>query len=144
MRGWPRAVLWTVLLIPLLIQTYRYQSGMVFYGEYLHWTGDWSVWLLLLVLAITPLRRLPVRPSWKSWLLKARRDLGVAVCLYAGAHTVAYLVRKAELERILMEAASAGMLAGWLALIGMLLLAATSNDRSVRWLGRRWILVSVQ
>jgi hypothetical protein len=43
MQGWPRTVLWAVLLIPLLIQTYRYQAGTAFYGEYLHWTGDWAI-----------------------------------------------------------------------------------------------------
>ncbi len=138
MRGWPRAALWAVLLIPGLIQTYRYQSGAAFYGEYLHWTGDWSVWLLLLVLLITPLRLLIGRAGWLAWLMKARRDLGIATFLYASAHTVAYLVRKADVDRILTEAASAGMSVGWLALVGMLLLASTSNDRSVRWLAGRW------
>lgn len=138
MRGWPRAAIWTVLLIPLLIQSYRYLNGSAFYGEYLHWTGDWSVWLTLLVLAVTPLRQLLRRFSWSSWLLKARRDLGIATFLYAAAHTGTYMVRKADLGRILSEAADPGMLAGWLALLGMLALAATSNDLSVRWLVGRW------
>jgi sulfoxide reductase heme-binding subunit YedZ len=137
-RGWPRAALWAVLLIPLLIQTYRYLNGSAFYGAYLHWTGDWSVWLLLLVLAVTPLRRLLGPFKWTSWLLKARRDLGIATFLYAAAHTSTYLVRKADLGRILSEAADPGMLAGWLALLGMLGLAATSNNLSVRWLAGRW------
>ncbi len=133
----PRTALWVVLLLPLLIQTYRYQSGSAFYGEYLHWTGDWAVWLLLLVLLVTPLRRLVRRAGWSTWILKARRDLGIATFLYALAHTLAYLLRKADLARIVAEAADAGMLFGWLALIGMLLLAVTSNDRSVRWLAGR-------
>ena len=138
MRGWPRAALWVVLIIPLLVQTHRYLTGSAFYGEYLHWTGHWSVWLLLLVLAVTPLRKLLRRLAWSSWLLKARRDLGIATFLYAAAHTIAYLVRKADLSRILSEATDPGMLIGWVALLGMLLLAATSNDRSVRRLGGRW------
>ncbi len=138
MRGWPRAALCAALLIPLLVQTYRYLSGSAFYGEYLHWTGDWSVWLLLLVLAVTPLRQLLRRFAWSVWLIRARRDLGIATFFYAAAHTIVYLVRKADLDRILNEAADPGMLTGWLALLGMLLLAATSNDRSVRWLSSRW------
>lgn len=138
MRGWPRAALWAVLLIPLLIQSYRYLTGSAFYGEYLHWTGDWSVWLLLLVLAVTPVRQLLVRFTWTAWLLKARRDLGISTFLYASAHTVTYLVRKADLQRILGEAADPGMLAGWLGLLGMLALAVTSNNLSVRRLAGRW------
>ncbi len=138
MRGWPRAALWTVLLVPLLVQTYRYLTGSAFYGEYLHGTGDWSVWLLLLVLAVTPLRQLLRRFAWSGWLVKARRDLGIATFLYAAAHTIAYLARKADPGRILNEATDAGMLIGWFALLGMLLLTATSNDRSVRRLGGRW------
>lgn len=138
MQGWQRTALWVVLLVPLLIQTWRYLSGSAFYGEYLHWTGDWSVWLLLLVLLITPLRRLLARGSWSVWVLKARRDLGIATFFYALAHTIAYLARKADLDRILSEAVDTGMLVGWLALLGMVLLAVTSNDRSVRWLAGRW------
>ncbi|TNF90159.1 MAG: sulfite oxidase subunit YedZ [Gammaproteobacteria bacterium] len=138
MQGWQRVVLWAVLLTPLLIQTYRYLSGSEFYGEYLHWTGDGSVWLLLIVLAITPLRRFLRSAFWTSWLVKARRDLGISTAVYALAHTVAYLARKADLERVLADAAEVGMLVGWLALVGMLVLAATSNDRAVRSLGGHW------
>lgn len=138
MRGWSRAVLWSLLALPLLIQTSRYQSGTVFYGEYLHWTGDWSIWLFLLVLLITPLRRILPGHAWTARLLRARRDLGIATFLYAVAHTVAYGLRKADMGRILMEALDSGMLAGWLALVGMLALALTSNDWSVRRLAGSW------
>jgi sulfoxide reductase heme-binding subunit YedZ len=90
------------------------------------------------VLAITPLRRILANTAWSSALLRARRDLGIITALYAVAHTLVYLFRKADLDRILSEAADAGMLIGWLAMVGMLLLALTSNDWSVKQLRRRW------
>lgn len=138
MPSWQRAIVWIALLIPLLPQLQGYLSGTAFYGETLHRTGEVSVWLLLLVLAITPVRRLFPKAAWSAWLIRARRDLGIGTFVYALAHTVIYLQRKADLARILREATEPGILVGWLALLGMLLLAITSNDRSVRWLGVRW------
>ena len=138
MPGWQRTILWIALLIPLLAQLQGYGSGTAFYGETLHRTGDWSVWLLLLVLAISPVRRLYPSAGWSAWVLRARRDLGIGTFVYGLAHAAIYLERKADLTRILREGTDPGMLTGWLALLGMLLLAASSNDRSVRWLGGRW------
>ena len=133
-----RATIWIALLIPLLLQLQGYLSGTAFYGETLHRTGEVAVWLLLLVLAVSPVRRLFPKATWSAWLLRVRRDLGVATFVYGLAHTLIYLERKADLARILREAADPGILVGWLALLGMLILAITSNDRSVRWLGGRW------
>ena len=45
--------LWLVLYGALLAQSYRYQSGIIFYGEYLHWTGMQATYLLF---ALFPLR----------------------------------------------------------------------------------------
>ena len=133
-----QAALWLVLYGALLIQTYRYQGGTVFYGEYLHWTGLQATHLLFAALVVTPLRRLFPKAGWIQWLLRRRRDIGVAVFAYAAAHTAAYLVREPVLAEIIADAMTAGIFTGWLALLLFLPLAATSNDYSVRKLGRRW------
>jgi methionine sulfoxide reductase heme-binding subunit len=95
--------------------------------------------LLVAALAVTPLRRVFPRAGWAQWLVRRRRDLGVAVFAYAALHLAIYLVRKAPApELILREALDAGMALGWIAFVLFAVLAATSNDASVRGLGRRW------
>lgn len=133
-----QAALWLLLYGALLVQTYRYVDDVIFYGEYIHWTGLQATHLLLIALAITPIRRLLPGAGWMQWLLLRRRDIGVAVFAYAAAHTIAYVWREPVLAEIIADALTAGMLTGWLALLIFLPLTATSNNPAVRKLGRRW------
>ncbi len=133
-----RALLWALLIVPLAIQIYRYAGESIYYGEILHWTGLHATHLLLLTLAITPLVRLFPRQRIFVWLRRYRRDLGLVTFVYAAAHTAIYLVRIADGTPILEEALEPGMLTGWVAFAVFLVLAVTSNDRSVRALGRSW------
>ena len=129
---------WIVLYAPLLAQTYRYQLELVFYGEYLHWTGLQSTRLVLVALAITPLRLYFPNATWVKWLLLHRRAIGVASFIYALLHLLAYLVYKGTLQSIVQEGFTPGLLTGWVAFVIFLLLAATSNDYSLKLLLRRW------
>lgn len=131
-------LVWLALAVPLAVITYLYLSGQWFYGEYVQTTGDWATKLLILAMAITPLRRMFPRLGWVVWLLRQRRYIGVAVFGYAVAHLLAYLVKLGDGERILSEAIELGMLAGWVALFLFVPLAVTSNDFSVSKLGYRW------
>jgi len=133
-----RWLLWLVLMLPLAWMTWRYAAESVYYGEYLHWTGVQSARLLLLTLAVTPLLRLLPRAAAIRWLMRRRRDIGLVTFFYALAHTVAYLVRKSDLSLIAGEALEAGMLTGWIAFLVFIALAVTSNDASVRAMGRKW------
>lgn len=133
-----RLAVWVVLYGILVGQTYRYQTDVVFYGEYVHWTGLHATHLLLIALVITPLRRLLPRVRWIQRFSTFRRDIGVAVCAYSVAHTIAYLHRQPGLQEIVDDAVTPGFLAGWIALVVFLPLAATSNDYSVHRLGRNW------
>lgn len=133
-----RWLLWLVLMLPLAWMTWRYGAETVFYGEYLHWTGVQSARLLLLTLAVTPLLRLLPRAAAIRWLMRRRRDIGLVTFFYALAHTVVYLVRKSDLPLIASEALEAGMLTGWIAFLVFVALAMTSNDVSLRALGRKW------
>ena len=133
-----RWLLWLVLVLPLAWMTWRYAAETVFYGEYLHWTGVQAARLLLLTLAVTPLTRLLPRAAAIRWLMRRRRDIGLVTFFYALAHTLAYLVRKSDLPLIASEALEAGMLTGWIAFLVFIALAMTSNDASMRALGRQW------
>lgn len=53
-----------------------------------HFTGNWAVYLLLISLAITPVRRLSVR---LAWLVRFRRMLGLFAFFYATLHLMTYV-----------------------------------------------------
>jgi sulfoxide reductase heme-binding subunit YedZ len=127
-----------LLAVPWAWLAFAYLTGRSFYGEMVHASGDWAIWCLMAALAVSPLRRLFPRRAWTAWLLARRRYLGVAAFAYALLHAAVYVLRQGELPRILAEALEAGLLTGWLALAILVPLALTSNDASVRRLGRGW------
>ena len=53
-----------------------------------HWTGDWTIWMLIVSLAITPVRRLTPR---LAWLVRFRRMLGLFAFFYATLHLATYV-----------------------------------------------------
>ena len=105
--------------------------------EALHFAGDWTVRLLLLSLAITPARRIFAMPS----LILARRTIGVAAFAYVVLHVVLYVVQeKFDLAKVASEIVLRVYLTiGFVAVLGLAALAATSTDAMVKWLGgMRW------
>ena len=130
--------LWFILLLPALWMLNAWRLGDLFYGETLHVTGEYSARLMMLAMAITPIRLMLPNARWPNWLLHRRRYIGIAAFIYALLHTIVYLERKREPSLILDEAAEVAMWTGWLAFVIFLVLAVTSNDASVRWLKRSW------
>jgi len=131
-------MLWLLLALPGVYWVVAYQQETMFYGELIHASGDLALQLLIVTLAITPLglwfpRRAPVR-----WLKSRRRHLGVASFAYCLLHTLIYVERRPDLDYILEQAQTIAMWTGWLALVFMAILALTSNNYSVRRLGRVW------
>jgi methionine sulfoxide reductase heme-binding subunit len=134
-----QAVLWALLAVPAVLIVARQATGAISYGEAIHLSGEWAVRLLVAVLAVSGLRLAFPRAGWTRWLVRRRRDLGVATFGYALLHLAVYLARKAEMPVLIVrEAVDPGMALGWIAFAGFALLAATSNDASVRRLGPRW------
>lgn len=132
------SVLWALLALPGIVMTFDYIRGAAFYGEVLHSTGELAAQLLIVTLAISPLRAMLPNARWLRWLARRRRYLGVAVFGYAALHAGLYVARLADLERVLGEALTAAMATGWVAFAIFIALAATSNDVSVRRMGRKW------
>jgi sulfoxide reductase heme-binding subunit YedZ len=103
--------------------------------------GDWTLRFLAIVLAVTPLRVLSGLTTMARW----RRMLGLFVFFYASLHLLAYawfdqeLVLAAVVDDVIKRPF---ILVGMLAWSLLLLLAVTSFNRAVRWLGaRRWQLL---
>ncbi len=133
-----RFFLWILLALPFIWLVYAYRADELFYGEVIHVSGELSARLLILTLAVTPLRLMFANAYWPAWLLHRRRYLGVASFCYALLHTIVYLQKKASLTLIWQEGLSFNMWSGWLAFCIFLILAITSNDASVRRLRRAW------
>ena len=92
----------------------------------------------MITLIVTPVRRLFPRRLWTAWLMRQQRYLALAAFVYAVPHMIAYLVKLSDASRIVSEAAELGMLTGWLAMLIFVALAVTSNDASMRPLGKGW------
>jgi len=101
-----------------------------------HTLGLWALRFLILTLMITPLNELtPLR------LLRYRRALGLMAFWYACLHLTTYLVLDQSLN---LAAIGADIVRrpyitiGMAALLMMAPLAATSNNLSIRKLGKKW------
>jgi sulfoxide reductase heme-binding subunit YedZ len=101
-------------------------------------TGDWTLRLLCLTLAVTPLRQ------WTGWhaLARLRRMLGLFTFFYAAWHLLAYswLDMGLVIADIARDIAKRPfILVGFTAFMLLVPLAATSFNRAVRALGSaRW------
>ncbi len=93
--------------------------------------------LLLITLTLTPLQRLAVWPGW----FQLRRQLGLWCLAYALMHLSAYLVFVLGLDwgQLGVELVKRPyIIVGSLALLGLLVLAVTSNRYSQKRLGAKW------
>lgn len=102
-----------------------------------HRLGLWALRILMITLAITPLRQLTNQPA----LLRFRRMLGLYVFAYATLHLTAYLVLDLRgywaqiFEEIVKRPYITVGFAAWLLLLP---LAITSTQAAIRRLGRNW------
>jgi methionine sulfoxide reductase heme-binding subunit len=105
-------------------------------NEAIHQIGLWTIRLIFIALAITPLRAVLQWPR----LILVRRMVGVAAFAYALFHLTLYTADQMfDLAKVAAEIVQRIYLAiGFTALLGLAALAATSTDGMVRHLGRRW------
>ncbi len=135
-----KSVVFALLFAPGLWLAWRLAAGQLGprpLNEVILHTGLWTIRLLLITLAVTPLRQLL---RWHQ-LVTVRRMIGVAAFAYGTAHLTAFAADKAFDPRVVAtEIVTRFYLTiGAFALAGLAALAATSTDRMVRRLGgRNW------
>jgi methionine sulfoxide reductase heme-binding subunit len=104
----------------------------------IHSTGDWTLRLLCLTLAVTPLRQ------WTGWhaLARLRRMIGLFTFFYGVLHFLCFagLDMGFDLAAIVKDIGKRPfILVGSAALLSMAPLAATSFNRAIKALGaKRW------
>lgn len=137
-----KALVWIASLLPL---TYLVKGAIASHlgpdpgATIVEDTGLTTLWMLAILLAITPARR--VFPKL-SWLIKFRRLIGLFVFFYASIHFLSYLglyvgfdlnTLKTDLTRRRF------VIAGFAAWLTLLPLAATSTTWAIRKMGgRNW------
>lgn len=102
------------------------------------YTGRWTLRLLLITLAITPLRRIPgLNP-----LIRFRRMLGLFTFFYGSLHAFHYFAVDVQWNwLVIVEDLTFRrfFIAGGISLALMAPLALTSSNAAIRWMGgRRW------
>ena len=103
-----------------------------------HETGDWTLYLLCITLAVTPVRRLL---GW-SWVAKLRRMLGLFAFFYASLHFTTFLWfdHFFDLQAMWKDVLKRPFITvGFTAFVLLIPLALTSTNAMVRRLGgKRW------
>jgi sulfoxide reductase heme-binding subunit YedZ len=140
-HAWAKPLLGLVVTLPfgwLVWATWANQLGPNPAEALIRATGDWTLRFLCVALAVTPLRQWCHVPT----LARFRRLLGLTVFAYACLHLTAYvwLDMGAEWADVVADVTKRPFIAlgmaGWALL---LLLALTSFNAAVRWLGgARW------
>ena len=136
-----KAILFAAALAPftaLVVAGFMDRLGANPVETITHTTGEWTLRLLLVTLAITPLRHLT---GW-VWLTRLRRMLGLFAFFYLMLHFTTYAVLDASLDLAYVVEDVADRLyitAGFAAFVMLVPLAATSTNAMVRRLGPlRW------
>ncbi|KRE09306.1 hypothetical protein ASE63_21610 [Bosea sp. Root381] len=135
-----RAATFALVLVPALIlasEAWMGQLGAKPWTRAVHDTGTWAIRLLLITLAVSPLRRILDWPK----LIGIRRMLGLSVLAYAAGHFTLYCIDLAfDWGLIASEIAKRFyLIVGITALTGLVALGVTSTDGMIRRMGgKNW------
>ncbi|GAC1341010.1 MAG: hypothetical protein NVSMB18_12200 [Acetobacteraceae bacterium] len=134
-----RAIVFVLLLAPAAWLAFRYVGDMLgprALNALIHGTGYWAAMFLLASLVIRPAKAILAAPS----LLVVRRMIGNAALAYASIHLLLYITdQKWQLLHVASEITLRFYLTiGFVTLLGLVTLGATSTDGWVRRLGPAW------
>jgi sulfoxide reductase heme-binding subunit YedZ len=134
-----KAVVFPALFIPGLLTAFWLatdQLGGRPVNEAIHQTGLWTIRFLLISLAVTPFARMF---SWPQLLL-VRRMVGLTALAYGVVHLSLYVVdQNFVLTKVVSEIVLRFYLTiGFIALLGLAVLGATSTDGAMKRMGRNW------
>ena len=138
-----KPLIWVLCLAPLAWLVYRAVFGGLSpnpIDDITDETGQWSLRLLLVSLAVTPLRRLT---GWNG-IIQWRRLLGLFAFFYVCLHLTTYVVLDQFFDpnAILADVAKRRYITvGVTGFLLLLPLAITSTQGWIRRLGRRWALL---
>jgi len=140
-RRWVKVLVFLAGLAPALWLAWQTWNGNLTANplEYItHFTGDWTIRLIVTTLMVTPLRKLLHLPD----LIRFRRMIGLYAFFYGCLHflTWLWLDKLFDIQEMLKDVAKRRFITvGMAALVSMLPLAITSTTGWIRRLGgKRW------
>jgi len=137
--AWLKASLFAIALLPflrLVVATFTDQLGANPVEFITRNTGDWTLYLLCIALAVTPMRKLS---GW-TWLAKLRRMVGLFVFFYALLHFITFLWFDHGFDAIAMLAdviKRPFITVGFVAFLLLVAMAATSTNAIIKRMGAK-------
>jgi sulfoxide reductase heme-binding subunit YedZ len=135
-----KPAIWIGALTPLAILVYRAFFGSLGFNPVetlTHWTGFTALTLLMVTLAVTPIRRIT---GWNQ-LIKVRRLIGLFSFFYVCLHFAIYMLfdHRFSVPSIIEDIAERPYITvGFAGFVLLVPLAATSTRAAIRRLGARW------
>ncbi len=135
-----KSVVFLAALLPLADLVYGFFTdnlGANPIEKILHQTGFWALTIIMITLAISPLRKIT---KWNR-IINFRRMLGLFAFFYALLHFTVYLVLDRQLywSEIVEDLSKRPYITvGFTALVLLIPLAVTSTKGWIRRLGKRW------
>ena len=136
-----KIVIWALCLSPATLLAWKATHGLLGanpLSEITLTTGHWTLYFLLITLAVSPLRKI----THLNWLIRFRRLVGLFAFFYACLHLTTYLWfdKAFDAQEIVKDIYKRPFItAGMTAWVLMFPLAITSTAASIRWLGgKRW------
>jgi methionine sulfoxide reductase heme-binding subunit len=135
-----KPLLFSASLIPLAVLIYNGINDNLTANpiEYItHYTGDWTIYFLLITLSITPLRNL----SGKIFIVRFRRMLGLFAFFYGCLHFLTYFVLDQffDFDAIIEDIFDRPYITvGFTAFVLLIPLAITSTKKMIARLGGNW------
>ena len=137
-----KPIVFVLCLVPIILLVVSIVTGNISADpieDITNVTGQWGIRLLLITLAITPLRSI----TGINQLILLRRMLGVFCFFYILLHFLTWLVidNFFDIQRMIEDIVERYYILFGSAAFAMLIpLAATSTNRMVKWLGaKRWL-----
>lgn len=137
-----KIIVWTLCLSPAGLLAWKAtheELGANPLSEITLTTGHWTLYLLLITLAVSPLRKI----TFQNWLIRFRRLVGLFAFFYGCLHLMTYLWfdKAFDVHEIVKDIYKRPFItAGMTAWTLMFPLALTSTAASIRWLGgKRWL-----
>jgi sulfoxide reductase heme-binding subunit YedZ len=126
----------------LVVPAFTDQLGANPIERLLHVSGEIAIWTLGAVLSLGPLRVLFPRSAIVNALNRHRRYIGVSACIYGLIHFSCHVLYQGDWDDLIQSFTKPFMWFGLTGLSILVVLAATSNNWSVRRLGgKRWKLL---
>ena len=138
-----RPALWVLFALPAALMLNGWLAADTLTLDLIAPSGDMAVRLIILALLPGPLTEIFGPNRWLRGWLAIRRNLGVAAFCYGLLHLALYTVDLGALAAMIDEIGLPGIWTGWLALALLVPAAATSSDRAMRRLGRRWKSIQI-